>query len=188
MTMERGLKEQMKELASHDDLTGCLNYRQIMRKVEEEISRSQRNQKPLTLVLIDLDNFKEINDLRGHLQGNAALKQFAEALQANVRIIDSVARYGGDEFLLLLPDASPQQALAILERIRSVLKATPIELSESVEGKACITIAFSAGVTAYGPERPTIEKLIGSADAALFQAKKEGKSRVVVQVGDQLPA
>ena len=171
--------QRLEYLAGHDELTGCANFRLIILLLDKELNRSTRSQKPLSLALLDLDHYKTINDRYGHLVGNSVLKAFADMLVKNTRIEDSVGRYGGDEFLVIFPELSAEQALAVLKRIRTTLKKTPPTPSYlKEEGKHCLT--FSAGIVERSEKTGSLTQMINCADLALLQAKNAGRNHVVV--------
>ena len=178
--VEKKLKEKLAALAYDDELTGCVNYRWTMRILENEIARCKRYNKELTIIMIDIDHFKRINDMYGHLVGNDVLENFAYIIKANVRTIDIVGRYGGEEFLIILPEAAHDQALIVLERIKSKLSEAKIT-STHLEKKAELTIKFSAGVASFPSNGRNVKELLAIADNVLYQAKREGKDRVAVE-------
>jgi two-component system cell cycle response regulator len=156
-----------------DTLTGVFNRRYFMEILVSEISRSQRNGKPVALIIFDVDNFKKINDNLGHLIGDEVLKDFAKRLMRIKRRYDQVARYGGDEFVVILPETRIDGAKAFYERLIKDIKSKPLK----IEGRT-IEICSSAGASLYPSEKTRIsEELIKNADYALLQAKKSGKSK-----------
>ena len=167
-------------MASHDEITGCLNFRSIMGVLENEIARSKRYQKNFSIIMIDIDQFKRINDEYGHLAGNDAVVAFANILKNNIRNIDIVGRYGGDEFVIVLPESDSRHALAVLERIKSGFSQTKI-ISPHVEATKELTLHFSAGVAVFPRNAKDLKELIWVADSALRQAKQEGKNRTVLE-------
>jgi len=176
--LSRELKDknrQLEEMAITDGLTGIPNYRHFIEKLEEEVRRSRRYRTPFTLLLLDLDNFKEINDSHGHRHGDFVLKEVAQRLQQGLRETDLLARYGGDEFVLLLTqtdlEGGQRVANQILERLRK-----PI-----VTDKDSHTIKASIGLVPFDGERPkTADDLIEGADNALYLAKESGGNRLFV--------
>jgi diguanylate cyclase (GGDEF)-like protein len=160
-----------------DALTGLANRRQFYEVLGREYERAQRFGQPVSLILLDIDDFKQINDSRGHLAGDAVLHSVAATLAEVIREIDLAARYGGEEFAVLLPQTGPEGAANLAERLRSEIAARSIRFgTEEITG---VTASF--GVAA-GPheQMPTQIELIASADAALYQAKREGKNNVTV--------
>lgn len=173
-------RRELAELARTDALTGLANYRALMLRLEEEFSRASRYDYPMAIVMIDLDNLKQINDRFGHDVGNRAIVALTQTLKATMRQVDFAARYGGDEFVVLLPHQTPQEASILLERIRRVLASAQLT---SAEGKALDgVLTLSAGVAGHTAEDPrhSPEGLMQLADAALYQAKRGGRDRVVV--------
>jgi len=180
ITERKVLEEKLKALASHDELTGCLNFRSIMQLLENEIARSRRYQKQFSIIMIDIDHFKIVNDEYGHLAGNDALAAFTNIIKNSVRNIDIVGRYGGEEFLIILPESDSQHALVVLERIRNNLKQTKIT-SPHLEKEKEFTLQFSAGIAVFPYNARDLGELIWVVDSALRRAKKEGKNRVALE-------
>lgn len=165
---------QVSELVREDQLTGALNRRGMDAAFEREATRSDRAQTPLCLALLDIDNFKRLNDTLGHYAGDKALVHLSNVIKESLRPSDSVARYGGEEFVILLPDVSLEEATATVERLqRELTKKFFLHENER------ILVTFSAGVALRAPQEPQ-EDLIGRADKAMYQAKRSGKNRVVV--------
>ena len=181
ITEHKRLEEKLKNLASHDELTGCLNFRSTMELLEKEIIRSQRYQKQFSVVMIDIDDFKSKNDEYGHQAGNDALAAFANVIKKSLRGIDRVGRYGGEEFIVILPETDAQYALVVLERIRNSLEETKITSAHLEKGKE-LTLRFSAGIAAFPHNAKDLKELIWVADKALLQAKREGKNRAVLEL------
>jgi diguanylate cyclase (GGDEF)-like protein len=159
-----------------DALTGLANRRQFYEVLGREYERSQRFGTPLSLILLDIDDFKNINDTRGHLAGDAVLHGVAATLAELIREIDMAARYGGEEFAILLPQTAQEGAAQLAERLRREIATRPIRFGpDEIEG---ITASF--GVAAGPEDSMTQIDLIASADAALYQAKRDGKNHVTV--------
>ncbi|WP_128924636.1 GGDEF domain-containing protein [Bradyrhizobium guangxiense] len=164
--------QRIEELAELDELTGSYNRRCIMRLLDAEIEKSRQTSTPCAIALIDLDWFKRINDAHGHPVGDEVLRTFAITIFANIRPSDSFGRYGGEEFLLLLPDTSAEAAQHMLERLRSIvadLDWGAFSLSMSV--------TISAGVVALR-ETDTADTFLARADSALYSAKAQGRNRI----------
>jgi diguanylate cyclase (GGDEF)-like protein len=166
------LFEEVKSLAIRDSLTGLYNSRHFREVLAHQVELSRRYAWPLSLLFLDIDNFKSINDTWGHPDGDLVLKALANFLQSHVRLADVLCRYGGEEFVALLPQTSWNQAHRLAERLREGIAATPIPLSH---GEIHITV--SIGLSCLTPQLSG-EDLVKAADAALYQAKQAGKNRV----------
>lgn len=170
--------EELKMLTITDSLTGLLNRRYLYERLKDEVARSQRHGHHLSLLMLDLDGFKYCNDTFGHLFGDATLKDIAEALLGAVRSMDVVARYGGDEFMVILPETDEAVAIEIGERLRaSVAKAVEFPRSAEEAGGA---LTASIGIVCYPEHADTIDLLLENADRALYRAKSKGKNRIEV--------
>ena len=167
---------QLAQMAFRDQLSNLANYRYFMRRFGEEIKRAGRYHHLLSLLMLDIDHFKEFNDTHGHLAGNRALAHLAGLLKAEARDTDLAARYGGEEFAVLLPETAKHDALALAERIRAKLEHTPVELPET--GPQQFTV--SLGVATYPRDAGGGEALLSSADQALYAAKAAGRNHVCV--------
>ncbi|MFA6310360.1 MAG: GGDEF domain-containing protein [Sterolibacterium sp.] len=168
------LKEALQYLAGHDTLTGAFARRAFIDLAEREQARGRRSGQPMALLMVDLDHFKTINDSHGHQVGDQVLQRFAEITQACLRRQDIFGRYGGEEFMVLLPDTARAMALMVAERICTTVAATPVP----VEGRdQAIRISVSIGV-AVGDFQTSLDRLIGLADEAMYRAKAAGRSRV----------
>ena len=164
--------KRIEELAELDELTGSYNRRCIMRMLDEEIARAGRNDAPCSIALIDLDWFKRINDAFGHPTGDEVLRTFAITMFANIRGIDRFGRYGGEEFLLVLPGMSTEHAVRALDRLRGIIA----ELDWSAFSPD-MSVTISGGVaTLKAEETPDI--LLARADSALYAAKAQGRNRI----------
>jgi|GEM_PF-2074317 len=161
---------ELEEQSSHDGLTKTFNRETFEEILDEEMNRSRRYHFPLALCIVDLDNFKTYNDTHGHPKGDRLLADFSERIRKAIRSADCVARYGGDEFFVLLPHTSLQDAEKFLSRML-------------LETQEWLDFSFSAGVTVYRPSEDKIN-FITRADAALYQAKREGKNRIRCLIGD----
>lgn len=167
-------REALREQATKDSLTRLWNRSSILDHLQREISRSHREHCPLGVVLIDLDHFKVINDTYGHVAGDAVLREAARRMQNSIRPYDSLGRYGGEEFLLLLPGCDESSTVEKGERLRSYLSTEPLLLTET-----SITLTASFGATTAPLEGEYhSEMLIRTADEALYRAKKLGRNRV----------
>ena len=166
-----GTMGQLQELATRDELTGVLNRREFDRRLRGEWQRSLSLQRPLALLMLDLDRFKQINDTHGHPVGDQVLRHVARLLVGQVRPVDCLARYGGDEFALLLVETDHHGAGATAARLRALLRATPC----LVPGQPlAITVEISAGVAAWPKDADSLAGLIAAADAALYAGKRQG--------------
>jgi diguanylate cyclase (GGDEF)-like protein len=161
--------------AGTDPVAGCMNHRAMRRRLDEEIVRAARTGNPLSCMLIDLDDFKRVNDVHGHQAGDAVLRAVVQALVGEFRAFDRVARYGGDEFVVILPNADLRSAAAAAARALERLLAVPV-LDEDGPGVGP-GIAASIGVAEWHAPMST-DELIQACDAALLRSKREGKGRV----------
>ncbi|MCA9411959.1 MAG: diguanylate cyclase [Candidatus Omnitrophica bacterium] len=168
------VREELEELTIRDELTGLYNYRYLMNLLEQEISRSLRYGHPATLAMIDLDDFKKLNDTYGHSAGNKALKAIASVFRDSIRAADTVCRFGGEEFAVVLPMTTPEQAAPILDRICQSIRRQNIPVDPSQH------LTISVGVAACPRDARDIDNLIRLADQALYRAKEKGKDRVVL--------
>ncbi len=167
------LYRKVQTLSITDNLTGLYVQRHFQDRFREELHRAERYKQFLSLVLLDLDNFKRVNDEHGHPTGDAVLAEAAARIREASGATALVARYGGEEFAVLLPHAAKARGLQVAQNINALLKATPIDL-----GGARLTITVSAGVSTYPEDALTRETLITSADSALYEAKHNGRDLV----------
>lgn len=169
------LEQKQRDLATYDDLTGTMNRRAFFENFHTLKKIAERQHSHLTLAYIDIDDFKAINDKYGHVVGDAVLQSFAKTLTESARGSDIIARIGGEEFAMLLPDTDIQGAYSILERIRTQISARALTIDEHT-----INLSISIGLTHYQKETElVVEQLIKQADQALYQAKSEGKNCIV---------
>jgi two-component system cell cycle response regulator len=167
-------RERLEHLAAHDALTGCLNRRALAEMLEREWDRSVRYSLVLTAMMIDLDHLKELNDTRGHLAGDGALRQLGDLLRREVRSVDTVGRYGGDEFVVLLPETAPHGATIFAERVRQ-----RIQMMDFGTPDLPLSVTVSIGVASVpDPRATTPETFLALADAALYRAKGDGRNVV----------
>gem|GEM_PF-1536717 len=169
------LQEQLREQALHDPLTGLYNRRYLDETVNRELTRATRYNQPLGIVMCDLDHFKLVNDTHGHLAGDEVLRVFAELLKKHARDSDIICRFGGEEFVLFLPDMPPAVAYQRAEQLRTELAAKRITL-----GPAVIQVTASFGVAAFPENGKTMDSLVSAVDTAMYCAKEAGRNRVVV--------
>jgi diguanylate cyclase (GGDEF)-like protein len=166
----RRTQQQLARLATHDMLTNVLNARAFADRLTQELERNRRYSRPLSLLYLDLDNFKVINDSHGHQTGDAVLRLVADAMRSSVRQADVVGRLGGDEFAVLMPETDAQLADTAAQRLaaslRSVFQGTP-------------TVTASIGVVSCGATDAGTDDLLRRADQAMYEAKRKGKDRVV---------
>lgn len=170
------LREELRGQAIHDSLTGLCNRRYLEENLERELHRARRGNSPLCVVMLDFDNFKPFNDTFGHDAGDSLLRQMGQMLREKLRKSDIACRYGGDEFVLVLPDSSLADAHRRVEQIRVLVK----ELQIRHDGPPLDTITVSAGVAAAPEHHSTAAELLQAADNAMYAAKQAGRDRVVV--------
>jgi diguanylate cyclase (GGDEF)-like protein len=160
--------------AAHDSLTGLWNRRAVLDLLAKELSRARREHGPLSVVIVDIDKFKNINDTHGHLAGDSVLCEVAETIQASVRAYDSVGRYGGEEFIIVIPGSDLDHAAQQAERLRAGIESKTF----NVDGKG-IGVTISLGVAQVDPSRdPDLDSIVRRADEALYEAKRLGRNRV----------
>jgi len=168
----------IQELASHDDLTGTFNRRHFMELLQDERERSHRTRQPYSVALFDLDHFKTINDRFGHPAGDAVLRDFCTLVQAHMRVTDRFARWGGEEFVLLMPVTTPVESASLaVERIRSAVASHDWSSTSALPAHVRVTV--SAGVATCMADE-SVETLLARADAALYQAKDAGRNCFVM--------
>jgi diguanylate cyclase (GGDEF)-like protein len=169
------LFEETRQLAITDELTGLANHRQFYHQLAREIRRAQRYKRPLTLLMLDLDYFKQYNDRFGHLAGDQALREIAELLQRNARDVDILARYGGEEFAIILPETDLERAITQAERARTSIANHAFRGKDSnPQGDLTVSI----GIATMAPGMRKIEELVHDADQALYRAKSQGRNRL----------
>ena len=163
------LTTELNHLATHDALTHTLNRRALLERFEEELARSQRTGKGPALMMLDLDHFKAVNDTRGHQHGDAVLVHFVQRAQAVLRRPDRLGRYGGEEFVVLLPETGAQDAQAVAQRIHAA----------AASGHA-LDCQLSIGLTTWLGPQDTLDAMLARADKALYQAKAQGRNQTCV--------
>jgi len=164
--------KRIEELAELDELTGSFNRRCIMRMLDDEVARSARSGLPCSVALIDLDHFKRVNDTYGHPTGDEVLRTFAITMFANIRNVDRFGRYGGEEFLLVLPDMPNDGAMRAVDRLRAIV--ADLDWSAFSPG---MKVTLSAGVATLKPNETT-DSFLARADRALYAAKAQGRNRI----------
>jgi diguanylate cyclase (GGDEF)-like protein len=169
-------------LATIDPLTGIANRQTVLARLDEELSRANRYRRQLSVIMIDLDHFKRLNDAHGHAAGDAVLRHVGQELAASVRSVDFAGRYGGEEFLVVLPETGPDAAASLAEKLRRAVGASLVRLPEG----ELVTVALSAGVAGGQGDVLRLDDLVRDADAALYSAKSLGRDQVYVfrETGD----
>lgn len=169
-------------LATVDPLTGIANRQAVLARLDEELTRAERYRRQLSVIIIDLDHFKRLNDAHGHAAGDAVLRHVGQRLAANVRGVDIAGRYGGEEFLVVLPETGPDAAASLAEKLRRVVGGSEVRLPDG----ELVSVTLSAGVAGGQGEVLRLDALIRDADAALYSAKALGRDQVYVfrETGD----
>jgi diguanylate cyclase (GGDEF)-like protein len=171
--LERAFHTTLMDQSTKDPLTGLSNRRTTLEELQGRFELSRRHQRPLSLIMCDLDEFKQINDSLGHGAGDAVLAEFGERVRRNLRTTDLAGRIGGEEFLLVLPETDLEGALLLAERLRGATGEIPFELPSGP-----ITVTCSLGVAQRAREDRDGGALMGRADGALYKAKRQGRNRV----------
>ena len=167
------LNQDLLWLATRDSLTGAYNRRTIEELAHKEVSRRRRVGLSATVLLVDLDHFKSINDTHGHATGDAVLKEFVATAAGQLRAQDMLGRYGGEEFLIVLPDTAREQASAAAERLRAAVSALMLDV-----GTQRVRVTVSIGVAEFSGDDHTLDTILERADAALYEAKAQGRNRI----------
>jgi diguanylate cyclase (GGDEF)-like protein len=165
------------EQALTDSLTGLYNYRFFQESLQRELSRASRSKSPLSLIVLDIDNFKVINDNHGHAVGDRVIRHIADSIQRHSRKANVVVRYGGDEFCIIVAEGDLDTARAVAERVLTEIRNSPF--ADEAHGIPPQTLTVSAGVTTYRPEEDNAFSFFKRADENLLTAKRTGKDRVV---------
>jgi diguanylate cyclase (GGDEF)-like protein len=173
--IDEAFQQRMYEAALRDGLTKAYNRKYLNDRLPTEVTFARRHRVDLTLLIVDIDHFKRVNDTLGHLAGDAVLSAVAGVLQGALRSEDVLTRYGGEEFAVLCRDTSPEQAVVIAERLRVGVESAPI----AFDGKS-VPVTISAGVGSRSLGADTPEELVAMADQALYEAKRSGRNRVCV--------
>ena len=171
LTAQRALEEELRHLAATDPMTGLANYRRLTEVLDTEMTRAKRTGRGFAVLMLDVDRMKHINDQYGHLMGDRALRRVAHALLASCRSLDTVARYGGDEFAMVMPETGPEGAAAIERRVRDRLCGSSEEFP----------LSASVGVALYPRDGETIDHLLLAADQALYQMKGQDTGRMAAR-------
>jgi len=177
----RADKEELERLANLDSQTGLYNRQAILGKLRELINRAKRYKEDFSLSMLDVDLFRRVNDRYGHLTGDEVLEKIATLIRRNIRNTDVAGRYGGEEFIILLPLADLSSAMVVAERIRSVIEST--EMKDS--GGNVFAITVSLGLSSWEPAEDA-HSLISRTDEALYKAKENGRNRVEISPGSRL--
>ena len=172
----REKNNQLSKLSTTDALTGLRNRRFVDEVLHVETLRASRYGSPLAVLMADIDHFKQVNDRHGHQAGDVVLREVAHILRGNLRVTDVGGRYGGEEFIVILPQNDIEGALQLAERWRAAVEAKPFPISDGT----CIEVTVSIGVAGHREEHTSSADLVAEADAALYEAKQAGRNRVVV--------
>jgi diguanylate cyclase (GGDEF)-like protein len=167
-------RESMRHAATHDSLTGLTNRGEILAMLERELERARRERKPVAVILCDVDHFKDVNDTLGHLFGDEALREIGRRLRTQLRVYDGVGRYGGEEFLMVLPSCDLPNALLRADGLREIIAKTPVVCSGE---ERLITMSMGVAVSACEGKNE-VEMLLNQADAGLYKAKENGRNRI----------
>jgi len=177
----RADKKELERLANFDSLTGLYNRQAILGKLHDLIKRAERYKEDFSLSMLDIDHFKRVNDRYGHLTGDEVLERTATLIRRNIRDTDVAGRYGGEEFIILLPQADLSSAMVVAERIRSIIEDA--EMKDSTGDVFAVTV--SQGLTGWERDEDAAS-LISRADAALYEAKEKGRNQVQILLGSSL--
>lgn len=178
LTLQKDLiraREDLRFQATHDVLTGLWNRRALLDLFESELDRASRAQSSTGVLMLDLDHFKQVNDTHGHLVGDAVLTEAVRRMNLAVRSYDVVGRYGGEEFLIVLPDCDSDQIFASAERVRTAIHATPVKV-----GNLSIPVTISIGAAIAAPNGADEKAILAVADNALYKAKHAGRNCVIM--------
>ncbi len=176
VTDRKALEARLSELATLDPLTGQFNRRETERILQEEVARAERYERHLAVLWIDLDHFKEVNDTRGHAVGDEVLRTVSLRLAESIRTVDTLGRFGGEEFIVVLPEMSVEEAWDIAERLRRRIADEPVRVSAG----ETLDLTISIGVAVYPDHAGSAANLCRMADKAMYQAKERGRNRTVV--------
>jgi diguanylate cyclase (GGDEF)-like protein len=182
LDLQEGLvrsREELRHLATHDHLTGTLNRRAVVDQLDIELRRASRDGTSVAVVIADLDHFKHVNDRYGHSAGDAVLVQAAVRIRSVLRGHDVIGRYGGEEFLIILPDCGPVEAVEAAARACQAVATSP-----TVTGDTLLSVTASAGIATTRSGATAVQKLIDAADKALYRAKAAGRNRIELSAQD----
>ena len=172
----------LQRLSRHDGLTGLLNRRSLEEELTAQVQRSRRSGETFCVLMLDADRFKEINDQHGHATGDRALKHLSAQLRGHMREVDRVARFGGEEFVVLLPGLGLAAAQQVAERLRRLVAAAPL-----VDGDSIIALSVSIGVAEWAGAQEEPSRLLVRADTAMYRAKRDGRDQVATSAWAELP-
>jgi len=167
-------RESMRHAATHDSLTGLMNRGEILAMLQRELERGRRERKPVGVILGDIDHFKDVNDTLGHLFGDEALREIGQRLRAQLRVYDGVGRYGGEEFLMVLPNCDLPDAMLRANELREAVGHTPVVCSGE---ERLITMSMGVAISSTDG-KSELEALLNQADAGLYAAKNNGRNRI----------
>ena len=167
-------RESMRHAATHDSLTGLMNRGEIVAMLGRELERARREHSPIGVILGDIDHFKKVNDTLGHLFGDEALREIGRRLREQLRVYDGVGRYGGEEFLMVLPNCDLPNAMLRANELREIIASAPVACCSE---EKLITMSMGVAVSS-GDEKNDLETLLNQADAGLYAAKENGRNRV----------
>jgi diguanylate cyclase (GGDEF)-like protein len=168
------LRERLADESNRDVLTGLLNRKGFIQAATRELQNSLTVQKPMSFIMFDIDHFKQVNDQYGHDIGDEVLVSFSNILSENIRAEDILCRYGGEEFLLIMPNSNAEQAFQKSEELRQIVQSASIV----VDSKVNIHITFSGGIACFPDEGETLRELIKKADIALYESKRMGRNKI----------
>jgi len=171
------LYEKVKDLSMRDSMTGLYNFRHFVETLRLEIAKAERYEEPLACIMLDIDNFKSVNDNHGHQVGDMVLKELARSVSLSVRSSDIPARYGGDEFIIVLPRTDKSLANRIAQRLMDLFSGKDIRVPTR---KGSVRVTLSIGIACFPEDTKNMDELMKLADDSLYRAKREGKNRIVV--------